>query len=167
MNIVVPDEAVVPLTPVEAKQLTESIRICVIDLEEKVVVAYFGRVWIAMGYPSWDDYIHGEFKSAPLALPREDRRVQVASLRQQGLSMPAIASVTGTSVGTVHSDLEPFNSERLPDRIVGTDGKVRPSSLPQVSQVEAEQQHDDTPRVAREACPTCGQSLPAHMRKDG
>lgn len=42
---------------------------------------------------------------ARLRLPREERQEVVASLRENGLSVRAIAAATQTSVGTVASDL--------------------------------------------------------------
>lgn len=62
-----------------------------------------------------------------------DRRRMVGMLRQDGHSYPAIAGALGISVGTAHKDAQqPFNGERLeqPERIVGRDGKSRPSTRP-------------------------------------
>lgn len=58
-----------------------------------------------LGYSSWDDYCTREFGTSRLKLPREDRAEHVASLRESGLSIRAIASATGSSKNTIKSDL--------------------------------------------------------------
>lgn len=127
-------QSIDPLDFDQALELTESIRVSVSDLEEKIVTAYFGRAWVALDYPSWDAYVQGEFKSAPLALPREDRQTQVASLRQQGLSLRAIQSVTGASRPTIINDLRDVGGKDLTTSpITGIDGKeyapVKPTEI--------------------------------------
>lgn len=147
-----------PLSFDEALAVTEDIRLSVADLELKIVTAYFGRAWAVMGYDSWDDYVQGEFKQAPLALPREDRKASVASLRSQGLSLRAIASATGVDPATVHRDLAPV-ANATPDSITGIDGREYPATRPTTDFVPTEG-NNDTPPAQREACPTCGQFLP-------
>lgn len=153
-----------PLTFDAAVQLTEDIRLSVADIELKIIEAYYGRAWSALDYESWDAYVAGEFKTAPLAMPREDRKAQVASLRSQGLSLRAIGAVTGTSEATVHSDLAGVQN-LTPASITGIDGKAYPASRPdqviEVSQPET----NNTPPERREACPTCGQIMPIDLRK--
>lgn len=129
-----------PLTFDEATELTEAIRVSVADLEEKVVRAYYGRVWVAMEYESWDDYVQGEFKRAPLALPREERQTQVASLRSQGLTLRAIGAVTGTDHKTVKNDLDALGEFSPPATVTGIDGKEYPTTRlsPPVARTEAE-----------------------------
>lgn len=145
-----------PLTFDEAVTLTEDIRLSVADIELKIVAAYFGRAWLVMGYESWDEYVQGEFKQAPLALPREDRRSSVASLRSQGLSMRAIAAVTGVGVGTVHRDKESTVPNGTVHRVTGLDGKERPATRSTLLQ-----ETKDTTPPQDESCPYCGQKLPA------
>lgn len=67
---------------------------------------------------------------ARLRLPSEERQEVVASLRQSGMSYPAIAAATGVSVGTAHADAKAFSSESLPNRTQGTDGKTYAASRP-------------------------------------
>lgn len=153
-------EVLSALTFDEAVELTDSIRRSVADIEEKIVRAYFGRAWVAMDYASWDEYVQGEFKQAPLQLPREDRRVQVASLRSQGLSQPAIASVVGVNQATVNRDLMQMHNQ--PESVTGIDGKEYSPTRPTVPQ----EVRDTTP-IQNESCPYCGQNLPVHLRKEG
>ena len=80
-----------------ARALTDEIRADAEMLWDKIVTAYTRRAWIALGYETWDVYCIKEFGSSRLRLPREERPEMVASLRQSGLSIRAIASVTGAS----------------------------------------------------------------------
>lgn len=89
----------------DARALTDQIRAAVGSVWDLIVEAYTSRAWATLGYESWDDYTRWEFDGARIALPREDRQEVVASLRDSGLSLRAIASATGVSKGTVQNDL--------------------------------------------------------------
>jgi hypothetical protein len=90
-----------------ARAITDQIRSSMGDLMMLVVKAHQGRVWIALGYESWPEYIKGEFDHAPLSLPRDERKAVVALLRGQGMSTRAIAPTVGQSRETVRRDLAP------------------------------------------------------------
>jgi hypothetical protein len=137
----------------EARRLTDAIKAGVEAIWELITQAYTYRAWEALGYSSWDDYCTNEFRTSRLRLPREERAEVVASLRESGLSIRAIASATGNSVGTVHGALtsgvqnrtpgpdEPLDvdtdelAEELiasePPKITGLDGKSYPVQPPQ------------------------------------
>ncbi|MGW3046063.1 hypothetical protein ACWC9T_40090 [Kitasatospora sp. NPDC001159] len=60
-------ESAVPVGEAEARRLTsalresvEQVRTAVLVLAERVRAAHDGRVWIALGYPSWGAYAAGE-----------------------------------------------------------------------------------------------------------
>ncbi len=89
----------------EAQALTQKIRVAADDLWGLVVVAYQARAWTAMGYRTWDVYVSKELGDLRFRLPREDRREIVQSLRDNGLSLRAIAAVTGYDKHTVSRDL--------------------------------------------------------------
>jgi hypothetical protein len=89
----------------DARKITDRIKSSMGDIMSDIAKAHIGRVWIALGYAAWGDYIKGEFAHAPLSLPREERKAVVSLLRGQGMSTRAIASATGTSDGTVRNDL--------------------------------------------------------------
>lgn len=114
-----------PLTREEAVQLTNQIAQAITIAWDLIVRAYHGRAWEALGYKNWDDYCQGEFGHARLALPAEERRERVRSLRENGLSMRAIASATGVSRGTVNNDLAPSGVQNwTPEEgVTGVDGK--------------------------------------------
>lgn len=88
-----------------ARALTDRIKVGVEAVWELICQAYTERAWSALGYRSWDDYCTREFGAARLRLPREERAEVVASLRESGLSIRAIAAATGDSRDTVHKAL--------------------------------------------------------------
>lgn len=90
----------------EARAITDRIKVGVEAVWQLITQAYTQRAWSALGYQSWDDYCTREFGSARLRLPREERAEVVASLRQSGLSIRAIASATQVDARTVRRDME-------------------------------------------------------------
>lgn len=125
-------------TPDAARRLTERIKESVASTWELIEEAYLTRAWAALGYESWDAYCAAEFGTSRIPLPREERREVVGSLREAGLSVRAIAAVTGRSVGQTHRDLSTVPSpqengtvEARP--VTGVNGKVyAPSPRPRV-----------------------------------
>ena len=132
------------LNPIDARTLTDRIKVGVEAVWELVKQAYTERAWDALGYTSWDDYCTREFGTSRLRLPREERAEVVASLRESGMSIRGIASATGIGKQTVQNELsagvlikdtsgEPLDvdadelAEDLitaePPKITGTDGK--------------------------------------------
>lgn len=108
-----------------ARALTDRIKVAVEATWQLVAEAYQSRAWSALGYSSWDDYVTREFGTARLRLPREERQEVVTSLRESGLSIRAIAAVTGDSKDTVHRALAPVSDETpaddLQSRMAGGD----------------------------------------------
>lgn len=90
-----------------ARRLTDRIKVAVEATWQLVIEAYESRAWAALGYPTWDDYCTREFGASRLRLPREERSEVVASLRDAGLSVRAIAAATGIGRDTVHRELAP------------------------------------------------------------
>ena len=90
--------------------------------------AYIERAWAALGYDGWDDYCTREFGTSRLRLPREERSEVVASLRESGLSIRAIAAATGDHYSTVSRELSKGRvadaTPADPGPITGTDGKT-------------------------------------------
>ena len=159
------------LTEADARTLTAEIRGALVVAWDKIVIAYNGRVWNALGYDSWDDYCETEFDGSRIRLPREERRELVSSLRESGLSVRAIAAATGTNRETIRQDAaagdkklspaKPQLSEvitddevdelRVPDpdpqRTTGLDGKSyqRPTPKPEPDVIDAEVVEDEPP----------------------
>jgi hypothetical protein len=111
----------------QARALTDRIKIAVDGTWQLIREAYTSRTWAVLGYNTWDAYVAEEFGTSRLALPREERAETVASLREAGMSIPAIASATGLGVGTVHRSLAstfPNGKVDQPAEIRGVNGKV-------------------------------------------
>ena len=92
----------------EARKLTDRIKTDAESLWELIKQANpsAGPAGIALDdQKDADAYCIREFGSAHLRLPREERPKMVASLRQSGLSIRAIASATGVNHQTVANDL--------------------------------------------------------------
>lgn len=123
------NEIVIPSAD-EARSLTDRIKVAVEGTWQMIREAYVTRAWAALGYETWDAYCAAEFGTSRLALPREERREVVASLAESGLSVRAIASVTGNSHMTVQRDLTagvtPARESVTPEprRVIGVDGKT-------------------------------------------
>lgn len=120
-------ELIATMTPDEAREVTDRIRTALGVTWELVVDAYKRRAWAAMGYPSWDAYTEAEFGGTRLRLPREEREQVVASLRESGMSIRAIASATGHSVNTVAKDLQVSHSETPADPSEVEQGSASPA----------------------------------------
>lgn len=93
------------ITTVDARALTDQIKVGVEACWQLITRAYTERAWAILGYSSWDDYCTREFGTSRLRLPREERSEVVSSLRESGLSVRAIAAATGISKNTVTADL--------------------------------------------------------------
>lgn len=121
----------------EARALTDRIKVAVEGTWQMIREAYVSRAWDALGYETWDAYCAAEFGTSRLALPREERREIVASLRESGLSTRAIASVTGANQSTVVRDLGATDAPALGNasveapRITGVNGKTYVQPAPQ------------------------------------
>lgn len=124
------------VTVEEAWWLTEQIKSSIRSAVQLITTAYLGRVWVPLGYTSWDAYCNDQFADCWLSVPREDIRATVGSLREAGLSLRAIASVTAQSKDTVSRQLAGVSNSRAsetpdqqsvtnwPPAVQGMDGKV-------------------------------------------
>lgn len=109
----------------EARALTDRIKIAVEGTWQLIREAYTSRTWAVLGYDTWDAYCTAEFGETRLRLPREERREVVASLRDSGLSVRAIAAATGVNRETIRQEVAATGDKKLsPDSITGTDGKT-------------------------------------------
>ena len=70
------------LTLAEAREITMKINIVVDDLGLLIVAAYTGKVWLALGHDSWNDYCGNEINATHVRLPREERREHAQHQRQ-------------------------------------------------------------------------------------
>lgn len=105
------------MTPYEARELVESIRIGLGDLAERIRLAYEGRAWVALGYDSWSLLCQQEFGGG-FQLPSGKRREVVAELTAAGMSSRAI----GNALGVDHSQVV-RTAPPKPAKVIGLDGK--------------------------------------------
>ncbi len=90
-----------PLTPDEARTLTDKIKRQLDSTWKLVKEAYTKRADRVLGYGSWDRYCRAEFGTCYLRVPREERPEVIRSLRQAGMGVRPIASAMGISATTV------------------------------------------------------------------
>lgn len=121
---------------VKARHLTDQLRQSLTISWELLTEAYTGRVWLSLGYESWNDYTTAELGEVRLRLPRDERQQVVASLTEAGMSTRAIGAALGVHHDTVSDDRrrvgnptpadEPIDAEVVEDPrpVLGTDGKT-------------------------------------------
>jgi hypothetical protein len=112
---------------VEAQAITGRIRAWVNALPiDDWKRAYFGRIWLAMGYDSWAEWCDCELDG--FMLPAVERREVVAELSESGMSNRAIAAVVGVHHSTVIEDRRSGGGNPPPEPrpITGQDGKTYP-----------------------------------------
>jgi len=118
----------------DAIAITAAIRSDLRAAWDKVAAAYHGRAWVPLGYDSWDDYCEAEFDGSRIRIPREQRRDVVTSLREEGLSLRAIAAVTGQNERTIRRDLASPAANAAPaseqPATTGLDGKTYTRTTP-------------------------------------
>lgn len=116
----------------QARALTDRIKVAVEGTWLLIQEAYVSRAWHVLGYPSWDAYVDAEFRTARLALPKEERAETIQSLRAAGMSLRAIATATDLGLGTVHRELSASTvpDGTVPDRVMSLDGRERPATPP-------------------------------------
>lgn len=118
----------------EARDLTNELRSDYGSLQVKISTAWKGRIWLALEYESWQDYLDAEFQDVSLRPPKEIEDQVVAELRSAGMSTRGIVAATTLSKGTVGRVLEragaPSGAPASDDagesssfQVVGLDGK--------------------------------------------
>lgn len=146
-------------TQEQARALTDRIKIAVEGTWQLIREAYVSRTWAVLGYDNWDTYCTAEFGETRLRLPREERQEVVASLRDSGLSVRAIASATGAGVGTVHRELAAVSivpNGTMPARVQTTDGRTYPASMAEEvvdAELVDESARPEPPKVKRRPLP--------------
>lgn len=111
----------------EARELTDELRADYGSLQVKISTAWSGRIWLALGYESWQDYLDEEFRDLSLRPPKELQEQVIAELREAGMSTRGIASATDLSQPTIVRRLSvPGDSNESPEKnepVIGLDGK--------------------------------------------
>lgn len=143
----------------EARQLTARIKVAVEGSWLLIQEAYTSRTWAVLGYNTWDAYCNAEFGNTRLRLPREERQEVVASLRETGLSVRAIAAATGINKETVSRDLQ-VSGNQTPAHVIGADGKTYTATRPAPEPFGGSDwlEPDDAPAPGQSHEPTGGTS---------
>ena len=145
------------MSPASAEQVTVQIRTVLDRGWDYITLAYKGRAFVALGYPTWDAYVEARFGDFRIAIPREHRQQAVAALAGVRMSVRAIASLLGVGVGTVHREMVSQSGvpDGTPDRddesplTLGLDGKQYPRRR----------------RPPSSTCATCGETHPAGTKE--
>ena len=114
------------LTADEAEAVTGRIRRWVNDFPvADVVLAFRGRVWIALAYDNWAEWCECELGG--LKLPAPKRREVVSELANEGMSNVAIGYAVGVSAETVRRDVSTSTNVEVDEdrKVLGQDGRER------------------------------------------
>jgi hypothetical protein len=118
-----------------ARARAERIRKGLRDYLETVAefaLAFERADWQVLGYPTWQDYLDGEYGADRLRVPEIHRTQAVATLRQVGMSTRAIGSALGISKDTAAREVAAVAAETddLPATVRSLDGRERPATRP-------------------------------------
>jgi hypothetical protein len=103
-------------------------------IPEVLAEIYRTRAWAALGHDTFEVACDALLGGWRIALPREDRRVVVAELRDQGVPTRQIASIVGAGKGTVDRDLKALGAPNgAPATVTGHDGKTYPARVTQTT----------------------------------
>jgi transposase len=107
----------------------------------QLIAAHKGRAWIPLGLANWEEFVSQTIDVDHIRIPKPERRAIVAALREGGLTLRAIASATGLSVGTTHRELSrgvpngthavPTVESEAPNRGVQSGTKLDQSVVPE------------------------------------
>ena len=126
----------------QAQRLTERARLVATTLMEAraklftiMTEAQEGRVWEALDMPNIQAWAAFTFSETPLAqLSRDDRRVLVKELSDEGFGTRPIAAVVGTDHSTVSRDIKAVSVATATDgprQVHGADGITRSYPKPE------------------------------------
>ena len=156
-------ELVSTFTEAEARSITEELKADYGALQVKIASAWRGRIWLALGYESWQDYLDAEFSGISLRPPKELEEQVINELRQAGMSTRGIASATEISPRTVRRRLDSGGADAPPDKeeknstspqpITGLDGKTYASRQSREAEVieDAEVVEEPSERLVSDA----------------
>lgn len=127
-----PELVVSTMTREQALSITKRIRQQLVDLFDTIVEAYSGRVWLALDYGTWEDYVKGE------NLKTSDERTIVRLVDESELSSAAVAAIGGVSQQAISKRRGRQGTTRLLPgaKTLGRDGKRQPSSRPKPHEIE-------------------------------
>ncbi|PZG04854.1 hypothetical protein C1I95_33040 [Micromonospora craterilacus] len=103
-----------------------------LETVQEFALAFERCDWQVLGYPTWQDYLDGEYGADRLRVPEVHRRAAVATLRQVGMSTRAIGAALGVSKDTAAREVATVAAETddLPATVRSLDGRERPATRP-------------------------------------
>lgn len=143
-------------TPEQAREFVAAISADVEAIQGRLISAYRGRAWLALGCESWDQMCALHFGGAVVQIPRSDRPELVAALVSEGMSRRSAAKALGVSEGTIRTDLAGAQNYAPATPVVGADGKFYPASRPAPP---ANVDRDTGEIAGRQEVPPVGQKL--------
>lgn len=112
-----------------ARRLDQRIRVLVGSISDNLTKLHVlveeakqGEIHKVLGFPSWTAYL-ADALTIQVQLGREQRRELVGYLSGEGMPQRAIATVVGTSVGTVNNDLDSGVQNRTPEHQDGIENQ--------------------------------------------
>lgn len=116
-------------TPARARALTEKLVKNATTAVELFIEAYNGRIWLAYGYESWQQYLDAELGELRPRLPKPQRLEITSRMKVEAkMSQGAIAAALGVDQKTVSNDLRELRgaeADSASEVSVGVDGVER------------------------------------------
>lgn len=126
------------LTSEQAATVTAEIRGALDHAQAYLRLAFAGKAHEALGYgkgqAGWDAYYADNFADVAMALPVEQRRLEVAKWNDAGASLGVTATALGVSKPTISEDRKHVGQ---PQNVVSLDGRRRDSVAASAAVVEA------------------------------
>lgn len=118
-----------PLSPTdftadEAREFTDDLKLDYVILQGKIAQAFKGKIWIALGYEDWADYITAEFGGLRIRPPKETELKAIQELSAADMSSRDIAAAYGIHHSTVAEKLKQL---RAPREVEGDSGEAQES----------------------------------------
>lgn len=127
-------ELVSKFTEDEAREFIEEVKGDYGSLRAKIATMWKSRIWLALGYESWQECIDTEFGDEPIRPPKELEQETIEELRSFGMSTRGIATATDIPQSTVARRVavstDPNGSVDDTERVMSLDGKSRPATNP-------------------------------------
>ncbi|AZT92080.1 hypothetical protein [Brevibacterium aurantiacum] len=150
-------ELVSKFSPEEAREFIEEVKGDYGALRTKIATMWKGRIWLALGYESWQECIDTEFANEPIRPPKKLEQETIDELRSLGMSTREIATATDIPKSTVarrfESSTVPYGTVDDDERVVGLDGKSRSATQPSSPSADGAEDVVDAEVVADEGCP--------------
>ena len=124
-------------TPEQAREFTDDLKLDYVIVQGKIAQAFKGKIWVALGYMDWAEYITTEFGGLRIRPPKEREIEALQELNEAAMSSRDIAAAYGISHMTVQRKLEAAKRDSEPTARSGniqeTGTNVPPVTVQQTS----------------------------------